>query len=73
LTVAQETQIGETTKAFAFWADLRQWSSADRAFSNGWFGFHSGKCERSIQVRTARQVDAVFNQPVPFEWFPEGA
>src|SRR5438094_6298596 len=48
LTAAQKTQIGETTKAFAFWTYLRERSSTDRACSDGWFGFHTGKCERSI-------------------------
>jgi hypothetical protein len=48
LTAAQKTQISETTKAFAFWTDLRQGSSADRTSSDGWFAFHTGKCELSI-------------------------
>src|SRR6266550_5118285 len=48
LTAAQKAEIGETTKAFAFWTYLRERSSADRARSNGWFGFHTGKCKRSI-------------------------
>jgi hypothetical protein len=27
---------------------LRERSSADRARAYGWFGFHTGKCERYI-------------------------
>ena len=45
LTAAQKTKINETTKAFYL---LRERSSANRACSDGWFAFHTGKCERSI-------------------------
>jgi hypothetical protein len=48
LAAAQKTQVSETTKAFAFGADLREGSSADRTSSDSWFGFHTGKFERSI-------------------------
>jgi hypothetical protein len=41
LSVAEKTEISETTKAFAFWTYLRERSSADRARPNGWFGFHT--------------------------------
>src|SRR4029077_10128544 len=61
LTVAQKTEISETTKAFAFWTYLRERSSTDRACSNGWFGFHTAKSGRPIELRLTHQVEAVFN------------
>ena len=45
LTAAQKTEISETTKASTI---LRERSSANRACSDGWFAFHTGKCQRSI-------------------------
>src|SRR4029077_11765403 len=45
LTAAQKTQISQTTKASTI---LRERSSANRAYSDGWFAFHTGKCDRSI-------------------------
>src|SRR6266496_2745535 len=45
LTAAQKTTSNETTKASTI---LRERSSANRACSDGWFAFHTGKCDRSI-------------------------
>jgi len=73
LAVAQKTQVSETTKAFAFWADLRERSSADRACSNGWFGFHTVNASALFDSEPRVRSMPFSIKPAPFERLPEGA
>jgi hypothetical protein len=73
LSVAEKTEISETTKAFAFWTYLRERSSADRARPNGWFGFHTVNASALFKSEPRVRSMPFSITPVPFEWFPEGA